>query len=70
MVSGYSGRVNLICRTCGTTLHSGISRDYGQCGACRVTEDEIVAGEGAADEKGRRVSPWHEKDVAPDKLRG
>jgi len=27
--------MNTVCSTCGTTLHSQISRDFGQCGACR-----------------------------------
>lgn len=27
--------MNSLCSTCGTTLHSQISRDFGQCGACR-----------------------------------
>ncbi|MEP7215456.1 MAG: hypothetical protein ABI782_04335 [Anaerolineaceae bacterium] len=38
--------MNTICRTCGTTLQSEISRDYGLCGACRHAwehlEDEAV----------------------------
>ena len=35
----YPVTVNTICSTCGTTLQSGISRDFGKCGACRQAEE-------------------------------
>lgn len=57
--------MNTICRTCGTTLQSGISRDYGQCGACRVAEENAPPPQ----EGKERVSPWHPQELAPDALR-
>ena len=29
------------CRTCGSALHSDLSRVMGQCGPCRVGEDQV-----------------------------
>lgn len=31
------------CRTCGSALHSDLSRVMGQCGPCRVGEDQAVS---------------------------
>ncbi len=31
--------INTICATCGTTLHSELSRTLGRCGACRAGEE-------------------------------
>jgi hypothetical protein len=31
--------INTTCETCGTTLHSELSRTLGRCGACRAGED-------------------------------
>jgi hypothetical protein len=29
------------CRTCGSALHSDLSRVMGQCGPCRVGDDQV-----------------------------
>ncbi len=31
--------INTTCETCGTTLHSELSRTLGRCGACRAGEE-------------------------------
>ncbi len=31
--------MNTTCETCGNTLHSGLSRTLGRCGACRLAEE-------------------------------
>ncbi|MEO6044408.1 MAG: hypothetical protein ABIQ47_10865 [Tepidiformaceae bacterium] len=43
--------MNTNCRTCGTTLQSEISRDYGLCGACRHAWENLPDG-GANEPKG------------------
>jgi hypothetical protein len=41
------------CKTCGSSLHSELSRTFGQCGACRDAADSIEAQRVAAErEKG------------------
>jgi predicted ATP-dependent serine protease len=44
------------CKTCGSALHSELSRTFGQCGACRDAAESIEAQRLAA-ERERREKP-------------
>ena len=35
--------MNTTCEVCGNTLHSGLSRTLGRCGACRLAEESEPA---------------------------
>ncbi|MCL4241480.1 MAG: hypothetical protein KJ048_09015 [Dehalococcoidia bacterium] len=62
--------LNTICATCGTTLHSELSRTLGRCGACRAGEEAGAGFSATPPDLRRRVAARPPRDANAGQKRG